>query len=119
MKKRKPSPSSKKVALELGDWLASEDVKRRLGAICTAVNEGGGKIFFHGSPDRPTIVLEDSDGVASSPDESELSIDDARANWSTIVAAVLFYGARFRIRGKRVKRAIIYRHPTNRHAATN
>lgn len=108
---------SGKIEFALRDWYPSEDAKRRLGAICQAVNETGARTYLLGTAERPYLLLEDADAADESADEWGISIDDAKANWSAVTAAALFFGARFRIQGKKRPRAILSAHPENRHPA--
>ena len=102
---------------DLEDWYPSEDAKRSLGSICVQVNEQGREIGLLGSEDRPALTLIDAREVAIADNEVDVSIDEAKADWSAITAAALFYGTVFRIRGKKIVRAILRRHPVNRHSA--
>ena len=102
---------------DLQDWYSSEGAKRKFGPICQAVNEESREIELGGSVDRPLLSLVDTSLVPTEKDEVEISIIEATANWSSVTAAALFYGTVFRIRGKRVVRAILRRHRVNRHGA--
>jgi len=105
----------KKFSLE--DWYSSEEMKRRLGAICQAVDETGGKTSSMGRRDRPLIVIS---AARETPLDSEhviLSIDEAKADWSNVVSAALHYGTIFRIQGKAKERAILRAHPDNKPGA--
>jgi hypothetical protein len=46
-----------------------------------------------------------------------LSIDEAKADWSNVIAAALHYGTVFRIQGKVKERAVLRAHPKNKSAA--
>jgi hypothetical protein len=107
----------KEQAFELQDWYSSEDAKRRFGSICQAVNEEGREIELLGIEDRPLLSLVDASRVPKEKNEVEISIDEAKVDWSAVTAAALFFGTVFRIRGKRVVRAVLRRHPINRHSA--
>ena len=103
--------------LNLQDWYSSEEAKRKFGRICQAVNEESREIELGGSVDRPLLSLVDTSLVPTEKNEVEISIIEATADWSSVTAAALFYGTVFRIRGKRVVRAILRRHRINRHGA--
>jgi hypothetical protein len=102
---------------ELKDWYASDAAKRSLGTICQAVNEQGATIYLLGTEDKPLLVLADADEHKPEPSEIEISIDEAKADWPNITTAAAIYGTRFRIRGKKVVRAVLYRNPAARHPA--
>ena len=101
----------------LDDWYASEDAKRRFGSVCQAVNEQSREVDLLGAEDRPLLSLLDAKLVPSAENEVEISIDEAKADWSAVTAAALFFGTVFRIRGKRIVRAVLRRHQFNRHGA--
>ncbi|HEY8162363.1 MAG TPA: hypothetical protein VIF34_08870 [Methylocystis sp.] len=63
------------------------------------------------------MLLQDADGIEEVPGEIELSIEEIKADWSAVTAAVCLYGTTFRIVGKKVPRAVLRRHPVNRHSA--
>jgi hypothetical protein len=102
---------------ELVEWYASETAKRRFGSICQAVNEQGAEVALLGSKETPLLLLKDADAIEVEPGEVTIAIDDAKANWSAVTAAALFYGTQFRIVGKKRERAVLCRHPENRHGA--
>jgi hypothetical protein len=102
---------------QLREWYSSDEVKRRLGSICQAVNEQGRTVGLLGSDRHPLIILENADDVEPIAGEEEVTIDEARADWSSITYAVLFLGTTFRIMGKKRARAVLRRHPENRHPA--
>ncbi|WP_162801444.1 hypothetical protein [Azospirillum brasilense] len=107
----KPKPFS------LEDWYASEPAKRKLGRICQAVNEQGREVHLLGSEDSPLLVLADAADYPPRPDEIEISIDEAKADWPAITTAVGVYGTQFRLRGKKVVRAVLFKHPDAEHPA--
>lgn len=107
-----------KPAFELETWYSSETAKRSFSAICQAVNQQNRKTALLGTENRPLLVLEDADDSEPSEDEIEITIDEAKADWSSIIAATMFMGTRFRIHGKKVPRAVLYKHPKNSHPAT-
>jgi hypothetical protein len=102
---------------ELEEWYPSDTAKRRFGSICQAINERGAEIGLLGSDEKPLLLLRDADAVDASPSEVTISIDEAKANWSAVTAAVLFFDTQFRIIGKKRERAVLMRHPRNRHDA--
>lgn len=110
--RRAPKP-----AYVLKGWYASEEAKRAFGSICQAVNEEGREIELLGTEDRPLLCLLDTDLVPQGKNEVEISIDEAKADWPAVTGAALCFGTVFRIRGKRVVRAVLRRHRTNRHGA--
>lgn len=114
---RRPAKPQPKPSFELAEWYSSETAKRRLGAICQAINEQGEKVALMGTEQRPLLLLEDADNSEPSQDEVEITIDEAKADWSSVIAAAMFMGTRFRIHGKKVQRAVLYRHPKNSHPA--
>ena len=116
MKKQPIGPKSKP-AFELAEWYPSETAKRCFGSICQAVNVHGSKTTLLGSEQRPLLLVEDADASDPTPDEIEISIDETKADWSSIIAAAMFMGARFRINGKNKPRVVLYRHPKNSHPA--
>ena len=102
---------------ELEEWYASDTAKRRFGSICQAINEQGAEIGILGSQVKPLLLLKDADAVDAAQGEVSISIDDAKANWSAVTAAALFFDTQFRIIGKKRERAVLMRHPRNRHDA--
>lgn len=108
---------SKNETVALKEWYSSEEAKRNLGTICQAVNEQGSSVELLGTEDRPYICLVDAKEILPADNEVLVTIEEAKADWPAVTAAALFYGTAFRIRGKRVERAVLYRHPTNRHGA--
>lgn len=103
--------------LPLQNWYASEGAKRSFGSICQRVNETGGSVDLLGTPERPLLVIGDADSFEPTPDEVVISIDEAKAEWPAVTTAASIYGTRFRVRGRKTMRAVLYRHPTNRHPA--
>jgi hypothetical protein len=112
-----PRPAKEETAFLLDDWYASDDAKRKFGSICQQVNEQGREIELLGSEERPLLTLVDAESVEQGENEIEISIDEAKADWSAVTAAALFYGTVFRIRGKNIIRAVLRRHKVNRHSA--
>jgi hypothetical protein len=105
------------IQLALQDWYPSEGAKRSFGSICQRVNENGSSVYVLGTPERPLLILRDADSIEPTPDEIPISIDEAKAEWPAVTTAAAIYGTRFRIRGRRKMRAVLYRHPINRHPA--
>lgn len=103
--------------LPLQRWYASEGAKRSFGSICQRVNESGGSVDLLGTPERPLLVLGDADSIEPAPDEVLISIDEAKAEWPAVTTAASIFGTRFRVRGRKTMRAVLYRHPINRHPA--
>lgn len=101
---------------ELNEWYASEPAKRRFGSICQAVNEQGKTVHLLGTEDEPLLVLADADEHPPWPDEIEITIDEAKADWPAVTTAAAL-GTRFRVRGKKVMRAVLFRAPKARHPA--
>lgn len=112
-----PRRAKEEGAFSLDDWYASDDAKRRFGSVCQQVNEQGREIGLLGSEERPLLTLAHAESVEQAENEIEVSIDEAKADWSAVIAAALFYGTVFRIRGKKITRAVLRRHKVNRHAA--
>lgn len=111
------SPAVKPKLFKLQDWYASEGAKRSFGRICQAVNEEGASVTLLGSEDSPLLVLADAEDHPASPDEIILTIDEAKADWAAVTTAAAIYGTKFRIKGKKVMRATLRRHPEARHPA--
>jgi len=109
--------ANERTELPLQSWFASESAKRSFGSICRRVNQDQTKVYLLGAPDRPLLVLADANALQSDPGEITISIDDAKSEWSAVTTAAAVYGTRFRIRGRTVMRAVLFRHPTNRHPA--
>lgn len=101
----------------LKPWYSSEDVKRSLGRICQAVNERDKKIHLSGLEEKPYMVMENIDKNESFHTDMEITIENLKADWSAVTLAVIFLDFRVRIRGKSKLRAVLYRHPENRHPA--
>jgi hypothetical protein len=103
--------------LGLQTWYASETAKRAFGSICQKVDQAHGAVFLAGMPTEPLLVLSAASKFAPHAGEVILSVDEAKAEWSAVTTACSIYGTQFRIRGRKVMRAILTRHPTNRHPA--
>lgn len=101
----------------LAPWYASDDAKRSFGRIAQEVNDTGKSTTLLGNKENPLLVLEDADDHPPTPEEIIITIDEARADWSAITTAAALSDARFRIKGKRVERAVLSRHPDATHPA--
>lgn len=101
----------------LASWYSSDLVKRNFGRVCQAVNEEGATITLLGSAERPWLILADIDEHPEQPGDIELTIDEAKADWSAITTAAAIYGTRFRIKGKKRMRAVLFKHPKTCHPA--
>jgi hypothetical protein len=105
-----------KEQFELDEWYPSEAAKRRFGSICQAVNEQGETVHLLGTEDAPLLVLADADNHPPRPDEIEITIEEAKADWPAVTTAAAL-GTRFRVRGKKLVRAVLFRAPKARHPA--
>jgi hypothetical protein len=101
----------------LKPWYSSEDAKRSLGRICQAVNERDKKIYLSGLEEKPYMVMDNIDKNVGFHADMEITIENLKADWSSVMAAIIFLNLRVRIRGKSKLRAVLYRHPENRHPA--
>jgi hypothetical protein len=106
---------------KLASWYPSERAKRNLGTLCSAVFQQEKPIYLLGTADEPLLVLE---RLAIEPGDEEISIDEARADWSNVTLAAAIYGTRFRIQRRRstpsrvgLVLAILHRCPEARHPA--
>lgn len=104
-------------AFDLAEFYASEDAKRAFGGICLAVNVQGKQVALLGAAHKPLAMLSPAAAIPASQFEVSISIDDAKANWSSVTAAVLFFGTAFRISGTNFDHAVLQRHAINRHPA--
>lgn len=103
---------------ELDEWYQGESAKRNFGRICQAVNEEGAKIGILGSENAPHLFLTDIDGIKDREGAITITIEEAKADWSSVTHAAMLYGTRFIIRGKKVERALLFRNDENPHPAT-
>lgn len=102
----------------LKPWYSSEEAKRSLGSICKTCNVKGKKTHILGTSSKPLAIIEDADEHQDDTSDIIKTLDEARADWSAIIDAVLLYGTRFRISNNvGVDRAVLFRHPDNRHSA--
>lgn len=113
-KKKTPPPPP---PFELADWYSSEEAKRRFARICQTVNEEGRSIELLGTEDYPYLCLSDIEMEPAPENAYEITIEKAVADWSSVTNAALYFGTVFRIRGKRVLRAVLRRHPVNQPAS--
>ena len=106
---------------KLDSWYPSEPAKRNLGSLCKAIFHQKKSVNLLGTPTAPLLVLDKS---RVEPDDEEISIDEARADWSNVTLAAAIYGTRFRIQSRRstpnrvgLVLAVLHRHPETRHPA--
>ncbi len=99
-------------------WFASDEAKRNFGGLCQMVNERRREVGLLGREAEPFLTLVDARSVEPAEHDIEISIEKAKADWPAVIAAALFYGSTFRIRGQKVMRAVLRRHEVNRHPAT-
>jgi hypothetical protein len=71
-----------------------------------------------GTREKPLLLLEDFEIAGARSRDVVLSIEAARSAWTEITLAAMFYNTRFRILGRTTPRAILSRHPRNRHPAS-
>jgi hypothetical protein len=104
-------------SFDLEEWYSSEDAKRHLGSICRALNVQKQTVQLLGPEEKPFATLAPAGSVRATQFDITILIDDAKANWSSITAAVLFFGSVFRISGTHHVHAVLQRHQFNRHPA--
>jgi hypothetical protein len=106
---------------ELAPWYPSEAAKRALGNICDAIflQETPMAVGLLGTEAEPLLLLE---SLPTEPNDEEISLDEARADWSNVTLAAAIYGTRFCIKKRRnspdrkgLTLAVLYRHPKARH----
>lgn len=68
---------------QLEEWYSGDAAKRSFGRICQAVNEEGEKVGILGTQTQPYLFLEDIDEVDESSDDVVISIEEAKADWSS------------------------------------
>lgn len=105
-----------KSKFELQDWYSGEAAKRSFGRICQAVNEESKSTNLLGSKQSPLLILDDASWEDSLEGEVVLAIDEAKSDWSAVINAAML-GTRFRIKGRKVDRAVLYRLPDVKHPA--
>jgi hypothetical protein len=106
--------------LAFSRWYSSDEAKRRFGWICQAVNENAETIGLLGSENEPLLWLIDVDKFPTNEVRQrlvEITIEEAQKNWSAVTSAALFLGVCFLIKGKKVERAVLVQHETNKHKA--
>jgi hypothetical protein len=99
---------------ELDDWYRSEPAKRSFSRICTAVNREGATIRLLGIRTAPLLVLADAKKYPRRPEDYEITIEEAKADWPAFIDAALL-GTRFRIMGRTLERAVLFRGQKVRH----
>lgn len=110
--KKKPAKE-----FELDKWYQGESAKRNFGRICQAVNEEGAEIGILGSESAPHLFLVDIDKIKDRADAVTITIEEAKADWSSVTHAAMLYGTKFIIHGKKVERAFLYRNDKSPHPA--
>lgn len=110
--KKKPAKD-----FELEEWYQGESAKRNFGRICQAVNEEGAEIGILGSESAPHLFLVDIDKIKDRADAVMITIEEAKADWSSVTHAAMLYGTKFIIHGKKVERAFLYRNDKSPHPA--
>lgn len=110
-------PEKPKFILE--KWYNSESAKRQFGRICQTVNEHGETVHLLGTEKTPFLCLTDVDLEERLNSDVVLSIDEVRADWSSVIQAALL-GTRFWIKGRKIDRAVLYRlhgvkHPSEKY----
>jgi len=98
-------------------WFASDEAKRNFGGLCQMVNVRRREVGLLGSEAKPLLTLVDARSVEPTEQDIEISIEKAKADWPAVTGAALLYGSTFRIRGKKLMRAVLRRHEVNRHPA--
>ncbi len=106
---------------KLAGWYSSEIAKRNLGKICDAIFHQQKVVHLLGTEAEPLLEL---GPPPVKLDDEEISIDEARADWSNVTLAAAIYGTQFRIQGRRstparrgLVLAILRRHSQARHPA--
>lgn len=115
-----PNSSNKNKAkspIQIDTWFSGEIAKRNFGALCKRVNSKKIEISLLGSEEQPLLILSNTKDVNQLHDETEISLDEAKANWSAVTAAALFFGTVFLVTLNKQKCAYLRRHNTNRHLA--
>lgn len=103
-------------SFQLESWYSSDEAKRSFGIICHAVNVQNTTVDIMGTEDTPFAKLVPADTETKTQFEFRISTEDAKANWTTVSSAVIFFGSEFRIHGKH-EHAILKRNSENRHPA--
>ena len=81
------------------------------------MNEEGAEIGILGSESTPHLFLVDIDKIKDRADAVTITIEDAKADWSSVTHAAMLYGTKFIIHGKKVERAFLYRNDKSPHPA--
>lgn len=112
-------PDWRKVAqsVKLKSWYPSEIAKRNFGPICRAVNVQRQQVSLMGTEQKPLVEIFPSADIPQTQFEIAISIDEARADWPSVLLAVMLYGTVFRVSGTHNTHAVIKRHALNRHGA--
>lgn len=103
---------------ELANWYQGESAKRNFGRICQAVNDEGAQVGILGSENAPHLLLADIDGITDREGAVTITIEEAKADWSSVTHAAMLYGTKFIIHGKKIERAFLYRNDRSLHPAT-
>jgi hypothetical protein len=106
----------------LSGWYSSDEAKRRFGRICQLVNESSEDVGLLGTEKEPLLWLIDVDKFPTNEVRQrlvEITIEEAQKNWSAVTAAAIFLGVCFLIKGKKLERAVLVQHETNKHKAFN
>ena len=101
----------------LEGWYPGDTLKRSLAPIARAIGAQGISVDVLGTQGEPFAVLEPASSVPNSPGQVTLTMEEAKAKWSAITGACLFYGTEFRFVGTRYEHAVLRRHAVNRHDA--
>ena len=102
----------------LARWYSGDDARAKLGPLSRAINEQGETVGVLGTREEPLILIEDYDMAGARSRDVVLSIEAARSAWTEITLAAIFYNTRFRILVRTTPRAVLSRHPKNRHPAS-
>ena len=96
-------------------WFSSDSAKRNFGTLSELIREGL-EVDLLGREDAPLLMLVDANLVEPTFQKVTISVEEAKAEWSSITAAATFFGTEFRIQGKHLS-AVLRRHEINRHPA--
>lgn len=107
----------KPVPFELEEWYSSESAKRAFSRISARIYNDGASTTLLGTADEPLLVLADADEHPVQDGDVVLTVDEAKADWAAMTTAAAIYGTRFRIKGKNVMRAVLFKHPDSQHPA--
>jgi hypothetical protein len=98
VERKESAMSAEGQTYKLADWYSSEIAKRNLGKICDAIFYQHKVVYLLGTETEPLLELAPP---PVKPDDEEISIDEARADWSNVTLAAAIYGTQFRIQGRR------------------